>query len=141
MPDSRPRPSQLAETAHRQRAEAAKRQHTKLTQTTILRIRRYGPQVLTDLEEGRVSVEHADQLLMAAGTLVRETAALDARAGGGEDAAGAAKLAVGAILDCVDAVEAGGEDAAEMALDALDAAGELVAACVALAVRAEEAAA
>jgi len=131
MPDSsRPRPSQ--------RAETARRQHTKLTVTTRTRISRLSLKILADLDEGRISVELADAILMAAGTLVRESAALAARDGDAGDAAEIARAAAGEILECADAHEAG-DDPAGAALDALTAAGELVAAFVALAVRAEEA--
>jgi hypothetical protein len=121
-------------------AEVARRQHTKLTATTRTRISRLGLKILDDLNEGRVSVELADAILMAAGTLVRESAALDARSGGAGDAAQIARTAAESILECIDAHEAG-NDPAERALDALAAAGELLAAFVALVVRAEEAAA
>lgn len=109
-----------------QRAATARRQHTKLAQTTRNRIRRYGAKVEEDLGESHINVELADQILMAAGTLVRESAALEARAGGGEDALKAAREAIGLILGC------------DGAQETLAAAGQLLAAFVTLAVRAEE---
>ena len=119
MTETRPGP--------RHRTEAATRQHSKLAATTVTRIRRYGAQVQADLAGGCINVELADQILMAAGTLVRESAALKARAGGTGDAGEAAREAISVILASADADET------------LAAAGRLLAAFVALAVRAEEA--
>jgi hypothetical protein len=120
--------------------QTARIQHGRLTAATILRLRRYATQIAADLEAGLISVEHADQISIAALTLVRETASLDARTAHCGDAEGIARGAAELILECADAVEAG-EDAAAEALVALAAAGRLLAAFVALAVRVEEEAA
>ena len=55
------------------RAQTASSQHEALALTTLARIFRYAE---ADFEAGLPSIEHAEQILRAAGTYLRETVAL-----------------------------------------------------------------
>ena len=110
-------------------ADITRTQHTILEQTTRDRIARLAARARDDLDGGGIPVAAADQILLAAGTVVRETAALAARTGGcSEDDAQIARTALELILECSDP------------LVILAASARLTAALVAMAARAETAA-